>query len=129
MEMQVGIIPAPDVNPRVNVWYKNDFTLARTDVSNKSVSWKALTQEQVRNKVAANCYRVLVHHPGGEVKRTGMYAIGGQMYAVNAHALTGSDAWTFTVLTLQLTLVSTQSERCGLCGHSVVLRRTSMSLL
>lgn len=87
MGISSGVPPVGRSDERVNVWYNADLQVTRLDISPQSQSWKALDRDVVRSKMRNNCLRVDISGPGVVSRRTGLVAMGGNLYAINSHAL------------------------------------------
>jgi len=96
---EIGKKPTATSDEKPNVWYKNDFNVTRFDVQNLTSSWSALPLEKVKQYIRNNCLRVdiQVHDSTIKNRRTGMFALGGQLFAMNSHAIPNMDVFEFHV--------------------------------
>jgi len=81
-----GVRPtAKDEKP--NPWYRDDYEPSTFDVGALSSSWKALSVEQVAQKVYRNClYAKARYERDGPKSRTmRIFGLGGNLYVTNSH--------------------------------------------
>lgn len=87
VEKNAGFVADEKPNP----WYKEDFKPARGDFSPLTVSWKALSKEQLEQRVIRNVSYVKSEYVNLEGLRATrnfrMLCLGGQMYVTNAHSI------------------------------------------
>lgn len=86
-ERNAGFVADEKPNP----WYKEVFKPAKGDFSPLTVSWKALTQEQLEQRIMRNVSYVeseYLNKDGLKATRTfRMLCLGGQLYVTNAHSI------------------------------------------
>lgn len=116
-------MPEVTTAQRENVWYKEVFNTTKFDISKGTSSWKGLPSEQVRAAVLKNCMRVTIHKPG-KLVTTGALALGGQLYAINAHSIPQSPAF---VLSIEMTKDEgvTTNHSCIITTNQIYLSKTS----
>lgn len=79
-------LEAKDEKP--NPWYRDDYKVSEFDVGMLTSSWKALSEEQVMQKVHKNCaYAAARYQRDGEgkIRPMRLLCLGGNLYVTNNH--------------------------------------------
>lgn len=79
-------IEAKDEKP--NPWYRDDYKVSEFDIGMLSSSWKALSEEQVMNKVQKNCAYAAaryIREGSNKYRPMRLFCLGGNLYVTNNH--------------------------------------------
>jgi hypothetical protein len=79
--------PLPQSDEVPNVWYKENFNLTALDLGKTTLSWNALSEAQIKDKLSNNVVLFKVHISSGHRKVTRATCISGQIYMFNLHIL------------------------------------------
>lgn len=89
----VGAAPTPLPNERPSVWKNMDMVNTKFDVGPATCSNADMPLSAAMAKVKLSCVRARISVDGSTWKNTGLLAIKGNLYAINTHALVGSNMW------------------------------------
>jgi len=96
--VEEGGTPIPHPDERPNVWYAEVFNVSTFDVSTTTKSWKALSSDVVKDIVYKNVVRFRMSSDNVHFKNTGAFCVGGNLYAVNLHAVPNTDRFSLKIM-------------------------------
>jgi hypothetical protein len=94
----VGIVPEPDVDGRVNVWYKEDYETTTFDTSEATRSSLGLSHHQMEEIVARNCVFLKSRLENGKMRLARAVCVGGHTYVTDNHCFPDTDTFQLTVI-------------------------------
>jgi len=89
--LAIGKVPEVMNDERENVWKKEEFTLSTFDTTPETRSWKAMSDQEVIDRLRKNCVHFSVIENGIRKWPVHAVAISGHIYMTNNHALPDMD--------------------------------------